>query len=353
MLYELPMYLPNLQLAETGLSLKEIALLTDSEVLGDENHRIFGVCPFDFPEAGKVSFTKRDNLESVAAILKDSGLQAVFAPLAAVRGKTEGVNFLLNKDPYSAIIKVIEKFFVMQKSDGLISNHASVHPSVKLGKNVSIGDFAVIAEGVEIADNTVIKNNVSIYSAAKIGANCFIHSGVVIRERVILKNNVIIQNNTCIGADGFGYIPDPALGLKAVPQIGSVILEDYVEVGANSSIDRGTLGDTIIGRGTKIDNHVQIGHNCRIGQFTIICGQVGLSGSCQIGNQVVLGGNVKAKDHAFVADNCRFAGNTAIMTDITEAGDYAGIPAQPARIWKRNAVAFTNLAESLKELRKG
>lgn len=346
------MFLPNEKLIIEGLSLAEVATLTDSLVLGDPNFRIYGVCPFDFPEEGKISFTKRDDLNAVSHILKDTNIKALFAPANAITTESSAINFLLTKDPYNAIIRLMEKFFIREKSSGLISKTASIHPNAKIGKNVSIGDFCCIYAGAEIGDNTIIKNSTTIYDSAKIGINCLLHSGITIRERCEIGNNVIIQNNSVIGAEGFGYIPDKTLGLKGVPQIGRVILEDYVEVGANSSIDRGTLGDTVIGRGTKIDNHVQIGHNCRIGQFSIICGQVGLAGSCNIGNQVVLGGNVKVKDHAFITDNCRFAGNTAVMTDITESGDYAGIPAQPARIWKRNAVAFTNLAETLKELKQ-
>ena len=186
-----------------------------------------------------------------------------------------------------------------------------------------------------IEDRSVIHPHVTIYPRVRLGQGCVVHAGAVLREDVTLGDHCVIQNGAVIGADGFGYIPDQAGNLHAVPQVGAAKLGNEVHIGANSCVDRGTLGNTTVGDWTKIDNLVQTGHNVSLGQNCIVCGQTGIAGSVSIGNRVVLGGGCGVQDHVSIADGCRFAGHSGVIGDITERGDYAGMPALPARQWRR------------------
>jgi UDP-3-O-[3-hydroxymyristoyl] glucosamine N-acyltransferase len=170
-------------------------------------------------------------------------------------------------------------------------------------------------------------------------------------EDVVLKEGVVIQNGAVIGADGFGYLPDPEKGLIPVPQVGNVTLCRAVEIGANTCIDRATLGTTFIDMGSKIDNLVQIGHNTKVGKHTIICGQSAIAGSSKIGNQVVLGGNVGVADHTEVADGCRFGAFSGLHGKYEIKGDYAGNPAMPASTYRRVVTLIPKLPELFKKLK--
>ena len=158
-------------------------------------------------------------------------------------------------------------------------------------------------------------------------------------------------NGAIIGADGFGYIPDPQHGVRAVPQVGTVALANRVEVGANSCIDRGAFGKTQIGLATKVDNLVQIGHNVQIGQFSFICGQAAIAGSAILGNQVTIGGNTGVSGHLTIADKVRVAGNSGVTSSLDQSGDYGGFPAQPASLWRRQVAALRRLPEKLTQFR--
>jgi UDP-3-O-[3-hydroxymyristoyl] glucosamine N-acyltransferase len=177
------------------------------------------------------------------------------------------------------------------------------------------------------------------------GAGVTLHSGVSLREGTVLGSHVTVHNNTVIGGDGFGYVPDPSVGLRKVPHVGNVIIEDQVEIGANTSIDRGALGSTKIGFGTKIDNQVQIGHNVTIGKFCIICGQTGIAGSVTIGDRCVFGGGSGAADHVSICSGVRLGGRTGATGNINEPGDYLGFPALAASQWKRAQAALRRLAK--------
>jgi UDP-3-O-[3-hydroxymyristoyl] glucosamine N-acyltransferase len=228
-----------------------------------------------------------------------------------------------------------------------------VHPSAKIGSGVSIGEFAVVGPLTEIGDNVVIHPHVVLYPGVKIGPRSIIHSHAAIREDSVLGAETVIQNGAVIGADGFGYVPDAKLGLVGVPQLGTVNLGDRVEVGANSAIDRATLGTTTIGLGTKIDNLVQIGHNTRIGRFSILCGQVGIAGSCEIGNQVVIGGQAGVGDHLKIADGIRVGAKSGVVSDLTEKGDYLGFPPLPAQVARRVFAILPQLPDLFRKLKRG
>jgi UDP-3-O-[3-hydroxymyristoyl] glucosamine N-acyltransferase len=247
-------------------------------------------------------------------------------------------------DPYKALLDLLPLLYPPHEVAREIHPTALIHPSAVIGNGVAIGAHCVIGEGVSIGDGCHLYPLVSIYRDVTLGRSVTLHSGVSIREGSSLGNHITVHNNTVIGADGFGYVADPTTGLRKVPHVGNVIIADQVEIGANTSIDRGALGSTTIGFGTKIDNQVQIGHNVTIGKFCIICGQTGIAGSVTIGDQCVFGGGSGAVDHVTICSNVRLGGRTGAGGDIKEPGDYLGFPAVAASQWKRAQAAIRRLA---------
>jgi UDP-3-O-[3-hydroxymyristoyl] glucosamine N-acyltransferase len=232
-----------------------------------------------------------------------------------------------------------------------------VHPSAvvaadaKLGENVAVGPNVSIASGATIGRNTVLHAGVVVGSAVQVGDDCEIYPNAVLRERVVIGNRVVLHANSTIGTDGFGYRWDGKQQLK-IPQIGIVVLEDDVEVGSGSCIDRAKFGETRIGRGTKIDNLVQIGHNVQIGMHCIICGQTGIAGSTKIGNGVIMGGNSAAADHANIADGVMLAARGAVAGTTKPGQVLAGAPAVLHREWLKQQAIFGRLPDMVKELRR-
>ena len=231
--------------------------------------------------------------------------------------------------------------------------HASavVDPSATLGENVAIGPGVFVGAGASIGANTQLHPGVYVGDRAVIGSDCVFWPNVVIRERVQIGNRVIIHANSVLGADGFGYRWDGKQHVK-IPQIGDVIIEDDVEIGACTCIDRAKFDETRVGRGTKIDNLVQIAHNVRIGAHAIVCGQVGIAGTATIGNGVVLGGASVVRDHITIADGAMAAGHSVIAEDIEPKTVISGMPALPHRQTLREQASIRRLPELMVELRK-
>lgn len=279
------------------------------------------------------------NTRSIAAILVNTKLKDL-----SESKLTSRVNLIMVEDPMRAFIKLALWFYPGPNLQPGISPRAEIDPSAVIAHSVSVGAFCVVGPRCEIKDNTVLHPGVVLYADVSIGANCILHSGVTVRQGCKLAGGSVIQNGAVIGSDGFGYIPGPA-GLETVPQVGIVELAKNVDIGANSCIDRATMGATRILDGAKLDNLVQVAHNVQIGAHSILCGQVGVAGSTKIGSQVVLGGGVGVADHLNIANQTRFAGHAAIAGDITEKGDYAGYPAIPAKQWRRAMTALSRLGK--------
>jgi UDP-3-O-[3-hydroxymyristoyl] glucosamine N-acyltransferase len=227
-----------------------------------------------------------------------------------------------------------------------VSPKASVAADVFLDGRVSIGDFAVIESGCEIGDESVICAGVYIGRNVKIGINCLIYPNVTIYEDTEIGDGVIIHSGSVLGADGFGFIPGKSH--RKIPQRGNVIIHDGVELGANCTIDRATIGYTVIGRGTKLDNMVHVAHNVKIGSYCLIAAQCGISGSTEIGDYVVFGGQVGVADHIKVPSFTSFAAKSGVHKNLVEKGVYGGAPAIDAKLWMR----YTAAAPTLPELRR-
>ncbi len=235
-------------------------------------------------------------------------------------------------DAELALIAVLEAFAPPRAVPEVgVHPTAFVHETAKLGKGVRIGAFVSVGKDAEIGDDVVLHAGVRIYSGVKIGAGTEIHGNTVVRERCTIGRRVLIHQNVSIGADGFGYRPAPnGAGLLKVPHIGAVQIDDDVEIGAGTCIDRGKFGDTFIGAGTKIDNLVQIGHNCRIGRGCILAGTCGLSGSVTVGDGVQIGGGAGIKEQIVIGSGARVGALAGVMRDVPAGETHLGVPAEEA-----------------------
>lgn len=231
------------------------------------------------------------------------------------------------EDSAKGFYKILIKYFNPQIALDGIDETAFIHPTAKIGQKTTIGKNVVIEENCIVGDNSTIFHNTVILRNSRIGNSVLIYPNVTIREKTEIKDNVIIHSGTVIGADGFGYKPDEKGVYTKIPQIGKVIIESDVEIGANVTIDKAALGTTIIHRGTKIDNLVQVGHNVEIGEHTAISAQSGISGSTIVGNHVVMGGQVGLADHLEIADGVLLGAQSGVGKSIKKPGKYFGSPA--------------------------
>ncbi|MBW1693798.1 MAG: UDP-3-O-(3-hydroxymyristoyl)glucosamine N-acyltransferase [Deltaproteobacteria bacterium] len=230
---------------------------------------------------------------------------------------------------------------------------AVVDPTAEIGEGVTIGAGCYIGPRVVIGANTKVYPNVTVLDDTSIGSETIIWSGTVIRERCRIGNHCIIHPNVTIGADGFGYRPSPdGQGLVKIPQIGTVKIGDGVEIGAGSCVDRGTFSATTIGDGTKIDNLVQIAHNCKLGRSCVMAGQSGLAGTVTLGDDVMMGGGARVKDHVTIGDKVKLGGNAGAISDVAPGKTLLGVPADDYRQTLRLWAAQKQLPDLIKQIKK-
>lgn len=260
------------------------------------------------------------------------------------------------ENPRAAFAALLELFRHRAEVERVVSDKAYVAPTAKIGKNVAVMPFAYIDEGAEIGDGTVIYPHVYVGKNVKVGADCLFYPSSTIREGCVLGNKIVLQSGAVIGGDGFGYITDKTTGKHSfVLQAGNVVLEDEVEVGSNSCIDRATAGSTVVGAGTKIDNLVHLGHNDVLGKNCLVVAHVGISGSVTAGDNCVFAGQVGTVGHITIGNNCQFAGRTGITHNIPDNSVCAGFPAQPYKEWLKqeaNLRKVGDLVKKVKELEK-
>jgi UDP-3-O-[3-hydroxymyristoyl] glucosamine N-acyltransferase len=284
-----------------------------------------------------------------AKTLRSSAAAAVIGTAALLGDDPRGI---VVTDPEWAIAQVLELFRVPYESPTPgVHSTAVVHPRARLAPGVAVGALAVVHSGAEIGENSVIHEGVSIGKDVRIGRNAVIHDRCVIYDRCEIGHNVIIHAGAVIGADGFGYIFRDGQHRK-VPQIGTVIIEDDVEIGANTCVDRAKLGATRIGRGSKIDNLVMVAHNVRIGPLCILAGQVGLSGSVRLGAGVALGGQVGIVHGVRVGDHAQLGAKSAVIGDIAEGETVWGIPARERMSVLRDQARVRKLAALFEQVAK-
>ena len=252
--------------------------------------------------------------------------------------------------PYLAFAQAIELFHRKPQLPPGLHPTAVMGRDVTLGQNVTIGAYTVIGDRVQIDDDVTIHPHCTIYDDVKIGAGSLLHSHVVLREDVQVGKRVILQNGVVIGADGYGFVPLGDGSFYKILQAGTVVLDDEVEVQAQTSIDRATVGTTRIGQGTKIDSLVQIGHGCKVGQHSLLCGQVGLAGSTQVGNHVTLAGQVGAAGHLTIGDRVVAAAQTGIHQSLAPGARVVGAPAMEHKLGIRALTQIKRLPELVRRL---
>jgi UDP-3-O-[3-hydroxymyristoyl] glucosamine N-acyltransferase len=259
---------------------------------------------------------------------------------------------LRSKNPYLAWAKALELFFQSPQYAAGVHPTAVIHASARIGKKAHVGPYVVVDEGVEIGDNAVLLAHVVVYRGAKIGNNFFAHAHAMVREFCQLGDNVLLQNGVVIGCDGFGFAKDDSGHWHKIVQSGKAVLENDVEVQANTCIDRASIGETRIARGAKIDNMVQVGHGCTVGTDTLLCAQVGLAGSTHVGNNVVLAGQVGVAGHCKIGDGAIATAQSGIPNDVPSGATVSGYPAIDYKLWLKCAAAYSRLPEIVKAVRK-
>ena len=261
--------------------------------------------------------------------------------------------FLFVANPKRTFFRVQEKFSLKKTYSKKIHLQAVVSASAKIGKNVTIYPFVYIGSGAIVKENSVIYSHCHVGEEVMIGANCIIYANCSILDKVILGDSVIIHSGCVLGSDGFGFVTDQQVHYK-VPHCGTVEIADQVEVGANCSIDRATFGSTKIGKGTKLDNLVHIGHNVQIGENCLIAGQVGIAGSTKLGNSVYCGGQVGILGHNNIEEGCVFHPRCCFMQEhktLPRGSQMAGVPAIPLQKWRKNIVVQKKLVSLEKKVR--
>lgn len=328
----------------------ELAEYINGQVISGENVEITGITNIDNPKKGYITFAAD---EKTLEKIEDSEISCVIVPDGLNSSKKA---IIQANQPKLAFANLIQLFNPPREYPAYVSEKAEVSQSATLGENVHIEAFAVIRDNAFIGDNTVIKSGVSIDRNVRIGKNTVIHANVSIYENSIIGDNVIIHSGTVIGSDGFGFTRDSQGNHSKVPQIGNVIIEDHVEIGANCTIDCATFGSTVLGKGTKLDNMVQVAHNVQIGQETAISGQSGIAGSSKIGQYVTMGAQVGIADHVTIDDMVIIGGKSGVASKKhVKNGMYMGTPIQPiVKFAKTNAMInrLPKLVAEVKEIKK-
>jgi UDP-3-O-[3-hydroxymyristoyl] glucosamine N-acyltransferase len=323
-------------------TLAEIAKFIDGQIVGDPNTIITGVSGIREAKKGDITFVSNPKY---ASLIKQTNASAI---ITSEDIKDAPKPIIRTKNPSLAFAEIVSLAVPVK-----IKHPEGIHPSailaknVKLGKNVAIGANTILEEGVTIGDNTVIYAASYIGNDTTIGKDCFIYSNVSIRERVKIGNRVIINNGTVIGSDGFGFTEVNGAH-KRIPQVGTVIIEDDVDIGANVAIDRARFDRTIIGKGTKIDNLVHIAHNVLIGENSIIIAQTGISGSSKVGKNVILAGQSGVVGHITIGDNVIVGAQSGVTKSVPSNTKVSGYPAKPHDVAKRVNACIQRLPQLYK-----
>jgi UDP-3-O-[3-hydroxymyristoyl] glucosamine N-acyltransferase len=328
-------------------SLSEIAQKIDAKIQGNADIQITGLAPLQMAKAGQIAFL--DNAKYRKYLQETQASAVILNPKEANNCPTTA---LIVTNPYVAYAKIATLFGYKPAHKPGIHETAVIGTDCVIDKTASIGPYVVIGNHVHIGANTVIESRCSLGDYVAIGNHCLLWPNVTLYHGVKIHNGVILHSGAVVGSDGFGMANDQGKWLK-IPQLGTVVIYDDVEIGANTTIDRGALGDTIIEKGVKLDNQIQIGHNVHIGEYTAMAACSGVSGSTKIGKHCLISGMVGFTGHFEVADNVVITGMTMVSKAIDKPGIYSsGTAMEPHQQWKKNAVRFRQLDEMAKRIAK-
>ncbi|MGC2636960.1 MAG: UDP-3-O-(3-hydroxymyristoyl)glucosamine N-acyltransferase [Acidobacteriaceae bacterium] len=324
----------------------ELARVLEAELRGDPEMEITGVAGIEEAGPGQVTFVANPKYAALARTTRATAI-LVAPDFPEVPAAT-----LRLKNPYLGFARAVEIFYQPPAWAPGIDPAAAVHPTAKLGRNPHVGPYAVIGENAVIGDDAVILAHVVIYPGARIGDRFFAHAHAIVREHCRLGHDVLLQNGAVVGSDGFGFAKDEVGRWHKIPQSGPAVLGDRVEVQANSSIDRASVGATRIGDGVKIDNLVQVGHGSSVDDNTLLCAQVGLAGSTHVGKNVILAGQVGVAGHCRIGDGVVAIAQAGLHGDIPDGSTLAGSPAFDHRQWLRATALFSRFPELVKQLQR-
>jgi len=335
--------------------LKNLLKGLDFEIIGDINVKVTGIKSINKALGNDISLlTDRKYLKNLGRVKASVIITHKRFNKKIFKKEFRGKAVIFSGNPLFVWAKVLEKFYPGEKSSGSIAKSAIISNKSKISKSATIGENTIIEDNVEIGENTIIKHNTVIEANIKIGNNSLIYNNVSIGKDTIIGDNVIIFSGVVIGSDGFGYA-QVENGLYKIPQTGRVIIKDWVEIGANSCIDRATIDETVVGKGVKIDNLVQIAHNVKIGENTVIAGLTGIAGSVKIGKNCFIGGAVGIGDHIEIGDNVKMAGKTGVTGNVESNKIIAGYPMMDIRKWRRvfgTLRKYPDIEKQIKELEK-
>jgi len=338
--------IPGLEPGEDmELKLKELAQELGCELEGNGEVEIRAIA--GLREAGEGDLTFVANPRYLKYVEETRASAIILSPSDPPLSKPT----LRTDNPYLAFARALEIFYPVSRPAPGVHPSAVLEEGVELGQEVSIGALTFVGRGAHIGDRSILFPQVFVGAGSQIGEDSILYPQVTVREGVRIGNRVIVHSGAVIGSDGFGYAKDGQGRYRKIPQVGGVMIEDEVEIGANVTIDRATLGDTRIGRGTKIDNLVQIAHNVQIGEDTIIISQVGIAGSTRVGNRVILAGQAGVVDHVQIGDDCIVGSQSGVAGDLEAGSVVLGSPAIPQHLFKRMAVSLPRVPEMLKSLR--
>lgn len=329
------------------MKLGDIAAAVHCHIAGDAALEIVGLATLE--DAGPQDLTFLSN-PKYARQLAATPAQAIIVDDATKL--PPGKSGIISPHPYLTFAQALELFHAPLPAAPTISPQAFIAADASIGKDVCIGPFTTVADGVRIADGVVIGPHCAIHPGAEIGAGSKLYSHCVVREGCRIGQRVILQNGVIIGSDGFGYAKRPDNSWHKIPQTGIVVIEDDVEIGAGSVVDRATLGETRVRQGTKIDNLVQVGHGSVIGEHSLLCAQVGLAGSTKVGREVILGGQVGAAGHLTIGDRVIATAQTGIPSSVEPGQIISGYPAIDNRTWLKASAVFAQLPRLLQEIRQ-
>ncbi|MGH9947742.1 MAG: UDP-3-O-(3-hydroxymyristoyl)glucosamine N-acyltransferase [Pyrinomonadaceae bacterium] len=331
------------------MKLAELAEKTGSEIeIGDADMEISAAAGLDIAASGEITFLANPKYTPQ---IKTTKASAIFLH-EAIEIERGDIAVLRAKDAYLAYTRALRLFHPEKEVDAFVHPTAVIDETADVSLQVEIHANVVVGRGCTIETGVRIFPNVTIYDGVRIGARTTIHSGVSIRENCEIGRNCIIHNNSTIGSDGFGYAKDEEKRWLKIPQTGRVVLEDDVEIGANTAIDSASVGETRIKRGVKIDNLVQIGHSCTVDEDALICSQTGLAGSSVIGKRVVLAGQVGIAGHLKVGDDAVLTAKSATSHDVESGKIVSGSPGFDNKEWLRSTAAFRKLGDMASRLRK-
>jgi UDP-3-O-[3-hydroxymyristoyl] glucosamine N-acyltransferase len=321
------------------VKLKELAARLDCRLEGDGELDVTRVAGIQDAQPGDVTFLANPKYEKLlassratAVILKE---EAPAAPCAMLRAR----------DPYLAFARAVALFAPVSRPAPGVHAMAAIAADAQLGTDVSVGPFVAVGEGARIGDRTVIFPNVTIGAGVTVGSDCVIHSNVAVRERCTVGDRVILQNGVVVGGDGYGFVRRGDGTHEKIPQVAVVVIEDDVELGANTTVDRPAVGETRIKAGTKIDNLVQIGHGVTVGRNVLMAAQVGIAGSTDVEDDVVFGGQVGVGGHLTIGRGAIAVGQSGVTNSLDPGAFVAGYPAIDNRDWRKASVLFRRLPE--------